>query len=219
MDGPPALPPMAHRTYTAAECTRLLEACGSRRERLMMMLLQRVGLRNAAMRRLTLGSVTEDLPPHPPRTVACALEKGGVLRQFVLLQAVDRSPGPGVDPAMRSTLAEYLANEFHWPPARETSSRDQLCLFPRCHTEPTTPMTGSQIHFWFRNLCRRANVSGPHATIHGFHLKEPVSLPHQKKIQIKNELQLLQQQYEITIQNGRSLDRFLPQALHCHLPP
>lgn len=86
--GPCDLNPMARRTYTPAECARLLQACGTHRERLMMMLLQRVGLRNAAMRRLTLSNVTEDLPPHPVRTVACALEKGGVLRQFVLAQGL-----------------------------------------------------------------------------------------------------------------------------------
>ena len=29
-------------------------------------------------------------------------------------------------------------------------------------------MTPSQLHFWLRWLCQRANVQGTHATIHGF---------------------------------------------------
>ena len=128
--GLPELNPMARRTYTAAECARLLSACGTHRERLIMLLLQRVGLRNAAMRRLTLGNVTEDLAPHPPRTVACALEKGGVLRQFVLRQGgastVPWPPTRGSAGRCRTT----------WPPSTVSPPRGTSPTVISCASSP-----------------------------------------------------------------------------------
>ena len=67
---PPCSPP--RRTYTPAECHALLRACDSHRDRLLLLLLQRTGLRNAALRRLTLADVLEpDAAGRPrPRQVA-----------------------------------------------------------------------------------------------------------------------------------------------------
>jgi hypothetical protein len=116
--------PLTRRTNTASECgpeparrggrcsgtAALLSACQTPRERLLMLLLQRVGLRNAALRNLMLQDVTENDPPHPPRSTGPgpplggrrgqparrALEKGGVVRPFVLdhdVQECLRGPG------------------------------------------------------------------------------------------------------------------------------
>lgn len=73
----PARPPPASgtRTYTLTECQALLSVCESHRDRLLLLLLQRVGLRNTALRTLTLDAVTEPTPPHPPRLFGTAIER------------------------------------------------------------------------------------------------------------------------------------------------
>ena len=114
-----------------------------------------------------LCDVTESHPPYAPRAVGQALEKGGVIRPFVM------------DADIQSTLQEYLTAEAAVHRVREHASRSvlssrvrcarqQAYVFPRCHTEPAVPMTANQIHHWFRTLCARAGVSGPHATVHHF---------------------------------------------------
>lgn len=151
---PVAPPTHGRRTYTAAECGALLGACQTHRDRLLLLLLQRVGLRNAALRRLALRDVTEETPPHHPVTTGRAYEKGGVIRPFLL------------DAPLRDCLIAYLSEEYG-----RHCTRPQwhtACVFPRCHTEPNHPMTAGQLHFWFGCLRRRAGVHGPHATIHGF---------------------------------------------------
>jgi integrase len=150
----PALTPHARRTYTAAECGALLAACQTQRDRLLLLLLLRVGLRNAALRRLALRDVTEEDPPHAPVTMGRAYEKGGVIRPFLL------------DPPLRECLAAYLNDEHNRLCTR--AQWHTACVFPRCHTQPDHPMTAGQLHFWFGCLRRRAGVHGLHATIHGF---------------------------------------------------
>lgn len=122
----PAKPP---RTYTDSECRALLEACHTQRDRLILLLLQRVGLRNAALRHLLLRDVTEDEPPHAPRRMGQALEKGGVVRQFVL------------DDDIQSCLIRYLTEEYGMRVRMQ--NRFTAYLFPRCHTQPDCAMSPS----------------------------------------------------------------------------
>lgn len=143
------------RTYTDAECAALLAGCRTHRDRLILLLLQRVGLRNAALRHLTIRDTTEDDPPHAPREVARAMEKGGVVRCFWM------------DPEIRRCFTQYMAEEYT-PCVRPGWDRHTAYLFPRCHTQPEEPLTPTQFHWWFRGHCERVGVRGPHATIHGF---------------------------------------------------
>ena len=145
-------PPRRASTYTWAEVRALLGACQTPRDRLLMTLLQRVGLRNAALRGLLLRDVLAE--EGSPRPVAHALEKGGVLRTFV------------VDSEIHSALTAYLTEGY---PRSLTHALSTWVLFPRCHSDPSVPMTANQLHFWFHTLRTRCDIPrGPHANIHGF---------------------------------------------------
>lgn len=142
------------RTYTPQEVADLLRACGDDpRDRLLMLLLQHVGLRNAALRQLRWRNITQAEPPHAPRDVGEAVEKGGAIRSFVL------RGDDSLCSALERYLAEYRATVVGW--CWETA-----CLFPRGHTQPDVPMTAGQIHYWFRQVAARAGVRGPHVTLH-----------------------------------------------------
>lgn len=154
---PPAPGPGARsgRTYSDAECERLRAASTGHRDYCLILLLQRVGLRNAAVRHLLWRDVTAPEPPHAPLAVGSAPEKGGVRRAF----------GLAGDPALADALVRHLAETRATVLAWEWET---AYVFPRSHTEATTPMTPGQIHYWFRALAERADVRGPHVTLHHF---------------------------------------------------
>ena len=166
---PPVRAP-PRRVYSETECRALARACECHRDRLgdggapsvvdpavqaMLLLLQRTGLRNAALWQLLLDDVVVPGGALEPRTVATANEKGGVVRRFQ------------VDTETAACLTQYLREEL-LPTLCQPWDPETVYLFPRCHTQPTQCLTAGQIHFWFRSLCRRAGVQGSHATIHGF---------------------------------------------------
>lgn len=142
------------RTYRDDECQRLLATCGTDRDRLLMLLLQRVALRNTAMRTLRLCDVF-NTELGSVRTVCEAAEKGGTTRRFCL------------DPESIHCLLAYVKNEYP-APNRSTPTTGSAWLFPRSVTETDQCISPSQVHWWFRKLCRTANVSGPHCTLHQF---------------------------------------------------
>ena len=118
-----------------------------------MLFLQRIGLRNAALRNLKLRDLlSEDMTP---LSIGKAWEKGGVVRPFVLRDDSD------LNATLERYIAQYSQTVVGW--RYETSY-----LFPRSHSEPDVPMTASQLHYWFRQLCARVGVRGEHATIHQF---------------------------------------------------
>lgn len=148
-------------TYTAEECARLLATCDGPRDRFLMLLLQRVGLRNAALRRLAWRDVVEEAAPHAVRTVGTAHEKGGCVRSFVL--GGDATLCAAAEAHLRDTLA--AATGWRW---------DTACVFPHHLAEPDRPMSPGQIHYWFGRLAARAEVRGAHVTLHHFrHLRVP----------------------------------------------
>lgn len=146
----------SRRTYHEEECQRLLAACRTNRDRVLLLLLQRVGLRNHALRTLWISDVADrDAATEGswrPRYVAQALEKGNTMRHFCM------------DPVLQESVITYLREDF-------PAGVDPACtrLFPRdLATNPAEPWTASQIHWWFRKLCRAGGVTGPHATMHQF---------------------------------------------------
>jgi integrase len=141
------------RTYRDDECQRLLSTCETDRDRVLMLLLQRVALRNTAIRTLRLCDVF-NMDLGSVRPVCEAAEKGGTTRRFCL------------DPESVRCLMAYMENEY--PNPKITPEMGSLWLFPRNATEMDQCISPSQVHWWFRKLCHAANVSGPHCTMHQF---------------------------------------------------
>lgn len=145
----------AGTTYTTEECARLLAACVGPRDRFLMLLLQRVGLRNAALRGLMWHELVDAAPDHAVHVVASTHEKGGALRKFVLAQ----------DPCLRDALKAHLQETLNTAPCWRWET---ACVFPHHVSEPDVPMSAGQIQYWFRCLSRRAGVQGSHVTLHHF---------------------------------------------------
>ena len=137
------------RTYRDDECHRLLAACRTHRDRLLMLLLQRVALRNTALRMLHVCDVMEG--PVKVRAVCEAVEKGGTIRKFCL------------DAQTVECLRDYLRIEFPTEYCFDTAR-----LFPRSVQQPDEHLSPSQMHWWFQKCCHSAKVSGSHCTLHQF---------------------------------------------------
>ena len=143
----------AGRTYRDEECQRLLAACTTYRDRLLMLLLQRVALRNTALRTLRLCNLC-DPTTGLVRGVCEAAEKGGTTRRFCL------------DPETVTCLMEYIHKEH--PLSNAVASNTTAWVFPRSVTELDTCISPSQMHWWFKKQCQAAKITGPHCTIHQF---------------------------------------------------
>lgn len=128
------------RTYSQAEISALFGACRCRRDRLMLLLLTRVGLRSTALRTLQVSQVTGGAE-------GVALEKGKRWHHFF------------IDPEMQACIEAYVAYEH--------PNRDLLYLFPHV-TQHTRAMTQSQLRTWLQRLAKEARISGSHITIHSF---------------------------------------------------
>lgn len=134
-------PPTAiDQTYTREDIDALFRACQSRRDRLLLLILSRVGLRSAALRGLLVGHMSAE---------GMALEKGGRWHRFF------------IDTDTRLCLEAYLAHEH--PDQRSPF------LFPH-HTGYHKAMPASQLRSWLARLATRAGIVGvcPHITIHSF---------------------------------------------------
>lgn len=126
-----------------------MSACTSPRDRLLMLLLQRIALRNRALRSLNLSDVFDD--QLRVRDVGEALEKGGAIRRFAL------------DADIKQTLEAYLVPRGvpHGSPDppiyRERTmgwTYDTGRLFPRSPAMPTEPMSAAQMYHCHRSSCR-----------------------------------------------------------------
>ena len=138
------------RTYRDEECERLLASCTTDRDRLIMLLLQRVALRNTALRTLRVCNLL-DPATGLVRGVCEAAEKGGTVRRFCL------------DPDTVKCLMDYIHKEHP-----QTNTVATAWMFPRSVTELDTCISPSQMHWWFKKQCHAAKIHGPHCTIHQF---------------------------------------------------
>lgn len=128
------------RTYSRTEVDSLLGACKCRRDRLLLLILTRAGLRSTALRTLQI------------RNVVCgdeglALEKGQRWHHFF------------IDADVRACLEAYLTHEH--------PDRQSPYLFPH-HTQHHQPMPSSQLRTWLHRLAAKCEISGSHVTIHSF---------------------------------------------------
>jgi hypothetical protein len=134
-------PPAPMCTYTHREVDGLFRACLSKRDRLLLLILTRVGLRNTALRTLKLANMSTG-------DEGAAFEKGGRWHRFY------------IDPQTRECMNAYLAHEH-------PSDSGTVYLFPH-HTDHGIPMPLSQLRSWLAQLATRASISGQHVTVHSF---------------------------------------------------
>ena len=125
-------------TYTENEVNQLLRHACSNRDRAMLLLLSRTGLRSKAFRSL--------LRTHVQSSVGVAKEKGGKLHRFHIDQDTARS------------IALFL---------KENGNVHSQYLFPN-PKYPCQPLTVSQLRQWLIGISTRAGVFGPHVTVHSF---------------------------------------------------
>ena len=137
------------KTYNADEIKQLYNVCKSAKDRLLLLLLSRVGLRNTALRSLMVHNVCHD---H-----GIAMEKGQRLHQF------------HIDAETHRTFTDYIATEH---PNIVGKLRSQY-VFPYVNSsthcvDVDSCMSPKQLHRWLQLLARRAGVQGCHVTIHSF---------------------------------------------------
>ena len=133
------------RTYTDEEIARLYGACESERDRVILLILSRTGLRNAALRTLLIRNCTS--------SEGMALEKGRRIHRFF------------IDDDIRTAIDSYLRTEH--PEYTATEGDGGTYLFPDTGTLRGF-MTARQLNTWIHNLADRAGVRGEHTTIHSF---------------------------------------------------
>lgn len=125
-------------TYSKNEFQRLTDACQTNMDRLLLTILSQTGLRNSAVRNLTTACFTGDY--------GTALEKGRKWHTFPISES------------LKQHRDAYLQNDHR---------ANSPFVFPDTR-DPTHCMTASQIRSWLKNLAARADVQGPHVTIHSF---------------------------------------------------
>ena len=134
-------PPSPMCTYTHREVDGLFRACLSKRDRLLLLILTRVGLRNTALRTLKLANVSTG-------DEGAAFEKGERWHRFY------------IDRQTRECMNDYLAHEH-------PSDSGTGYLFPH-HTDHSIQMPLSQLRSWLAKLATRAGITGQHVTVHSF---------------------------------------------------
>lgn len=125
-------------TYSEDDFQKLRAACQTHMDRLLLALLSQTGLRNSAVRNLTVSRFTGDY--------GTALEKGRKWHTFPISES------------LKNYRDVYLQKEH------KTGSP---FVFPDVR-DPAHCMTTSQIRSWLKNMATRADVHGPHVTIHSF---------------------------------------------------
>ena len=125
-------------TFTEDEVTQLLRHACTHRDRAMLLLLSRTGLRSKAFRSL--------LRAHVGSSVGVAKEKGGKLHRFHIDEDTARS------------IALFL---------KDNCNVQSQYLFPNPRY-PCQPLTVSQLRQWLIGISTRAGVFGPHVTVHSF---------------------------------------------------
>lgn len=128
------------KTYSHSEVNRLLLACRCHRDRLLLLILTRVGLRSTALRTLQICHMSLG---HEGR----ALEKGQRWHHFF------------IDAEVRSCMEAYLTHEH--------PDRGSQYLFPH-HTQHHQAMPASQLRTWLHRLAGECDISGSHVTVHSF---------------------------------------------------
>lgn len=136
-------PTTIDRTYTQEEVDALFKATQCRRDRLLLLLLTRVGLRSAALRGLLVENMSGG------RREGMALEKGSRWHHFF------------IDNATQQCMQGYLAHEH--------PDQHSPFLFPH-NTHYHKAMPSSQLRSWLLRLACRAGIAKncPYITIHSF---------------------------------------------------
>lgn len=127
------------RTFTQSEIDRLFLQTHSTRDKAMLLLLSRTGLRSNAFRTLIKSQVK--------RTEGVAREKGNKMHCFY------------IDSTTSDTISAYLRDSMF--------QNNSVYLFPNFNN-PSHPMTVSQLRQWLHSLADRSGVFGPHVTVHSF---------------------------------------------------
>ena len=135
---PRLAPTLRLHAFSPDEVQRLHAAArGGVRDRLLLLLLFTTALRVGGLSRL---------PAVSPRDTWCrTVEKGGQIHPVALA------------PCVRDALSAYLA-------AHPASPEAHYLLPSRRNADH--PISTTQLKRWFRGLCARAGVVGPHAHIH-----------------------------------------------------
>ena len=137
------------KTYNADEIKQLYNVCKPAKERLLLLLLSRGGLRNTALRSLMVHNVCHD---H-----GIAMEKGQRLHQF------------HIDAETHRTFTDYIATEHPNIVGKLRSQYVFQYVNSSTHcVDVDSCMSPKQLHRWLQLLARRAGVQRCHVTIHSF---------------------------------------------------